>query len=106
MLGKPRYLWLSIIAFLIISYQCRNAILHNGKEREYGLLLRYLGFELLWGMITLIIPAGVMVLIMHITAGYSSTIENIINVIGLIYLYFGGVIFASKLYGWKNKNIV
>ena len=105
MFDKPKYLWLSFIAFGIISYKCRNTILHNGKERDYKLWFRYLRYELLWGLLTLIIPASVIVLFMHIFSNQSKAIELFVNIIGLVYLYFGGVILAYKLYDWKNENI-
>ena len=105
MFNRPKYLWLSFIAFGIISYQCRNTILHKSKERDYGLWFRYIRFELFWGMLTLIIPAGVIVLLMHIFSNYSHTIELLINIIGLVYLYIGGVVLSYKIYDWKIKNI-
>ena len=105
MFNRPKYLWLSFIAFGIISYQCRNTILLKRGERDYGLWFRYIRFELFWGTLTLVIPAGIIVLLMHIFSNYSSTIELFINIIGLVYLYFGGVILSFKLYDWKIKNI-
>ena len=105
MVNRPKYLWLSFIAFGIISYQCMNTILHNSGERDYSLWFRYIRYELLWGLLTLIIPAGVIVLLMHIFSNYSPTIELLINIIGLVYLYIGGVVLSYKLYDWKIKNI-
>ena len=103
--NRPKYLWLSFIAFGIISYKCRNAILHNSGERDYSLWFQYIRYELFWGLLTLIIPAGVIVLLMHIFSNYGGAIELFINIIGLVYLYFGGVILAFKLYDWKAENI-
>ena len=105
MFKKPKYLWLSFIAFGMISYRCRNAILHNEKEVDYNLWFRYLRYEMLWGLLTLIIPTGVIVLLMHIFSSQSSAIELFINIAGLVYLYFGGVILSVKLYDWENVNI-
>ncbi len=102
---RPWYVWLSLIAFCIISYQCRISILHRDRERDYGLWFRYIRFELFWGMLTFIIPAGIIVLLIHIFSNYSSAIELFINIVGLVYLYFGGVVLSFKLYDWKLKNI-
>ena len=105
MFNRPKYLWLSIIAFWIISYQCRCTILHNNGVRDYELWFRYIRYELFWALLTLIIPAGIIVLLMHIFSNYNVVIELFINIIGLVYLYFGGVILSFKLYDWKVKNI-
>ena len=105
MFNRPKYLWLSFIAVGIISYKCRNAILHNSGERDYSLWFRYIRYEIFWGLLTLIIPAGITVLLMHIFSNYSEVIELFINIIGLVYLYFGGVILAIKIYDWKTENI-
>lgn len=51
------------------------------------------------------IPAGIIVLLMHIFSNYNGVIELFINIIGLVYLYFGGVILSFKLYDWKVENI-
>lgn len=105
MFNRPKYLWLSFIAFGIISYKCRNAILHSSGERDYSLWFSYIKYELLWGLLTLIIPAGIVVLFMHIFSNYGGEIELFINIIGLVCLYFGGVILAIKLYDWKAEHI-
>ena len=105
MFNRPKYLWLSFIAFGIISYKCRSTILHNSGERDYSLWFRYIRYELFWGLLTLFIPACFIVLLMHIFSDYCGAIELFINIIGLIYLYFGGVILAFKLYDWKAENI-
>ncbi len=105
MYNRPKFLWLSFIAFGIISYQCRIAILHGSEKRDYNLWVRYIGFELLWGIIILIIPSGIIVLLMHIFSVHNHVIELVINVLGLVYLYVGGVVLSSKLYDWKTKNI-
>ena len=105
MFNRPKYLWLSFIAFGIISYKCRNAILHNSGEIDYSLWFQYIRYELFWGLLTCIIPAGVIVLLMHIFSNYGGAIELFINIIGLICLYFSGVILAFKLYDWKSENI-
>lgn len=100
MFNRPKYLWLSYIALGIISYKCRNAILHNNS-----LWFSYIKYEILWGFLTLIIPTAITVLLMHIFSDYSDAIELFINIIGLVYLYFGGVILSFKLYDWKIENI-
>ena len=105
MFNRPKYLWLSFIAFGIISYKCRNAILHNSVERDYSLWFRYIRYEIFWGLLTLIIPAGITVLLMHIFSNYNGAIELFINIIALVYLYFGGVILSFKLYDWQIENI-
>lgn len=105
MFNRPKYLWLSFIAFGIISYQCMNTILHNSGERDYSLWFRYIRYELLWGLLTLIIPAGVIAFLILILSNYSSAIGHFINIMGLIYLYFGGVILSFKVYDWKFENI-
>ena len=105
MFNRPKYFWLSIIAFGIISYQCRNKILHNSEERGYSLWFRYIRYELFWGLCTLIIPAGVIALLMYVLSNYSNAIELFINIIGLVYLYFGGVVLSFKVYDWKIENI-
>ena len=102
---RPKYLWLSYIAFFIISYQCRTEILHGSKKVDYTLWYRYIGFELLWGCITLFMPAGVIAMLNYIFSAYSNVIELVINILGLIYLYFGGVILSFKLHDWRIKNI-
>ena len=104
-MSRPKFLWLSYIAFCIISYQCRTEILHGSKKADYSLWLRYIGFELLWGVITLFIPAGVIALLMYVFSAYNNEIELFINILGLVYLYFGGVILSYKLYDWKTENI-
>lgn len=104
MSDRPRYLWLSVIAFGIINYQCRNKIL-RGKETDYNLWFSYLRYSVLWGIITLIIPAGVIVFLMHILSAYSAEARLFVNIAGLVYLYFGGVMLAFKLYDWKGKNL-
>ena len=105
MLNRPKFLWLSIIAFGIISYQCRNTILHNSRERDYNLWFRYIRYEIFWGLLILIIPAGITVLLMNIFSKYNEAIELFINIIALVYLYFGGVILSFKLYDWQIENI-
>jgi len=105
MSDKPKYIWLSFVAYGIISYRCRTIIQHRNKKIDYNLWYRYMGFELLWGSITLFIPAGIIALLMHIFSKYSSALEFAINILGLIYLYFGGVILAYKLDDWKIKNL-
>lgn len=106
MFKRPKYLWLSFIAFGIISYKCRNAILHDSGEIDYNLWFRYIRYEMFWGLLTLIIPAGITVLLMHIFSNYCKAIELFINGVGLVYLYFGGVILSFKLYDWKIENIM
>ena len=103
--NKPKYLWLSIVAFWIISRQCRMAILHGGEERDYNLWLRYIGFEVLYGFLILVLPIAVFNVLMSVVSEYDSTIELLINICEILYLYFGGVIFSRKLYDWKQKNI-
>ena len=105
MFNRPRYLWLSFIAFGIISYKCRNAIMHNSGERDYSLWFSYIRYEILWGFLILIIPVAVTVLLMHIFSDHSEAIEFVINITGLVYLYFGGVILSFRLYDWKIENI-
>ncbi len=80
-------------------------MLHKNGVRDYNLWFRYIRYELFWGLLILIIPAGITVLLMHIFSSYSEIIELFINIIGLVYLYFGGVILSFKLYDWKIENI-
>lgn len=105
MAKRPKYIWFSFIAFCIISYQCRTSILAENKNRDYHLWFHYIGTELLWGSITSIIPAGIFAMLMCIASNYSDTLKLIINVLGFVYLYFGGVILSAKLFDWKVKNI-
>lgn len=102
---RPWYIWLSFIAFGIISYQCSTTILHGDGKRDYNLWFRYIGIVILWGIITLIVPVGAILLLMHIAFKYNHVLGTAINIIGLMYVYFGGVIFSTKLYDWKLKNI-
>lgn len=101
MSNRPKYLWLSILAFGKLSSQCRRTIKFEIEEKDNRLLYRYIGFELLWGSITLIVPAAIIVSLMYIFPNYA----DLINILGLVYLYFGGVILSSKIYDWKIENI-
>lgn len=102
---RPWYIWLSLLAFFIISYRCKRAIIYK-KPMDYSLWHRCMRTELFWGIITLIIPAAIIVLLMCIVSNYGYIWELSINIAGLIYLYFGGVFFSAKLYDWEQENTV
>lgn len=102
---RPWYIWLSLIAFGIISYQCRISILHSEGDRDYALWTQYIRRELFLGILTLILPCGLILFAMDIVSKSSYTLGIVINILILIYVYFGGVILSAKLYDWKAKNI-
>lgn len=102
---KPWYIWLSVIGFLIISYQCRISLLHNAKKRDYNLWFRFNGKVLcLWGL-GLMIPICFMLFIFNVIQKINYFGGLGINIVILIYTFFCGVIISGKLYDWKRENI-
>ncbi len=73
--------------------------------RKEVLWSRYIKMEFFTGLFILVLPAGTFCFFMDMVSSLHYFWGKAINLMILLYVYFGGVIVSAKLYNWKRENV-
>lgn len=102
---KPKYIWLSIIAYVYLFASLSAKIRFQVKPFDMDLWLSFLKHSLGKFIAIVILPIGI--LLVCYAAIDSTHYGDVLLLIIWIYFYFAAVSTSSKLYGWgKNHNMI